>query len=76
MVCARYRYTTQSLIGIWRRKLILPSAVALACVSVRTTRLCTSEKDKRDGGKKDEVENFPLVMLPDELLARLESDAA
>lgn len=35
-------------------------------------------KGKRDGGKKkkDEAENFPLVILPAELLACLESDAA
>lgn len=76
MVCARYHYTTQSLIGIWRRKLISPSAVALACVSVRK-HVCVLPKGKREGGgKKDEAENFPLDILPAELLARLESDAA
>ena len=32
VVSTHYHYTTQTLIGILRRKLILPSAVALACV--------------------------------------------
>lgn len=79
VVCARYRYTSQSLVGIWRRKLILPSAVALACISVRKTRVCVLPKRRREprgGKKKDEAENFPLVVLPNELLARAESDAA
>lgn len=32
VVSTHYHYKTQSLIGILRRKLILPSAVALACL--------------------------------------------
>lgn len=40
------------------------------------TRLCTSEEERGTEGKKDEAENFPLVILPAELLACLESDAA
>lgn len=70
------RYTTRSLICFWRRKLILPSA----CVSPPPppdTRLCTSEKGGGWAvGWGSEAENFPLVVSPTELLARLESDAA
>lgn len=50
-------------------------------ISVRLTppdtRLCTSEKGGGWAvGWGSEAENFPLVVSPTELLARLESDAA
>lgn len=61
VVCARYHYTTQSLIGIWRRKLISPSAVALACVSVRK-RVCVLPKGKGEGAKKMKRRIFHLIV--------------
>lgn len=59
-------------VGIWRRKLILPSAVALACVSMRK-RVCVLPKN---GSGEFSTWNEGCCFLPAELWHRSSSDAA